>query len=535
MPIFKNALKISLVASLVLTLGSCAKRHKFDLKVYPEQNAVNVQPDTRLVIVFPEGTTPTRCASGLICIYDAINDTLVDKIDISIPDGPTTKPRSAQVDHRIENPYDYSRSVIATNRNTVPDTPSSSEAARAKDMRLKNDSSQFQISIIGGFTDGFHFHPVLINNNRVIIQPHHNMITYKNRYYVTIDKSVLDNAGDSWHGVTKEDKWTFSTAGNAMGVARGIYTVDPEGNGDFTTIQGAFENLPDSCQDTIIIRVAPGDYEELIYFRNKTHVRLVGSGADKTLIHYRNSDTFNLSPIRSRSSEQDGAFPNRNAVMHIDNCSDIVIENLSVTNDEPDVNLHTPAMWINGERIMIQGCNLQGGRSTLMARGKVYIKNSKLIGNYDMISTLGALYLDDCLLLNNNGPYCWVHNDANRHGLVLKECTFQSLGTGISDLGRTNGLNMPQYPNAEMVLLNCVLKNIQPGGWTVICSPTCFFAEYNSKMSNGQIIDNSCRHPYAKWLEMPKDNEVIQHYSSPAWFFGGWNPDDVFREKYKRM
>ena len=528
-------LKLLLILGLVLTLGSCAKRQKFNLTVYPELNATNVQPDTRLVIEFPEGTTPTRGTSGLVCVYDAVTDTLVDKIDISIPDGPTSKPRAIQVDHDIAQPYDYSRSYIATNRNTLPDTPSSDESRRSKEKRLRDDSTQYQISIIGGFTDGFHFHPILIKDNRVIIQPHHNMITYKNRYYVTIDKSVLDNAGDSWNGVTKEDKWIFSTAGNAMGVSRGVYSVNHNGSGDFTTIQGAFENLPDSCKDTIVINVAAGDYEELIYFRNKTHVRLVGAGADKTILHYRNSDCFNLSPIRSRSADQEGSFPNRNSVMHIDNCYDIVIENMSIINDEPDVNMHSPAVWINGERIMLQGCNLRGGRSMLMTRGKVYAKNCKFTGNYDMVSTLGALYLEDCLLLNNNGPYCWVHNEAGRHGLVLKECTFQSIGTGISDLGRTNGLNMPQYPHAEMVLLNCVLKNIQPGGWTVICSPTCFFAEYNSKMSNGKIIDHSCRHPYAKWLEEPKDNDIINKYSSPKWFFGGWDPDDIFREKYKRM
>jgi hypothetical protein len=527
--------KLSLIAVLIVMVSACTKRQKFNLEVYPAINDVNVQPDTRLVIVFPEGTTPTRGESGLICVYDAVTDTLVDKIDISIPDGPTTKPRAIQVDHNPATPYNYARSFIATNRNTKPDTPSSPESQRSKDKRMKDDSTLYQISIIGGFTDGFHFHPVMIKENRVIIQPHHNMITYKNRYYVTIDKSVLDNAGDSWNGVSKEDKWIFSTAGNAMGVSRGVYQVRQDGKGDFTTIQGAFENLPDSCKDTIIINVSEGDYEELIYFRNKTHVRLVGAGAGKTVLHYRNSDCFNLSPIRNKTADIAGSFPNRNAVMHIDNCYDIVIENMSIVNDEPDVNTHSPAIWINGEHIMLQSCELQGGRSMLMARGKVYVKNCKLFGNYDMVSTLGALYLEDCLLLNNNGPYCWVHNEEGKRGLVLKECTFQSVGTGISDLGRTNGLNMPQYPGAEMVLLNCVLKNIQPGGWTVICSPTCFFAEYNSKMSNGSVIDHSCRHPYAKWLELPKDDAVIQNYSSPKWFFGGWDPDDVFREKYKRM
>ncbi len=527
--------KLSLIAVLIVMVSACTKRQKFNLEVYPAINDVNVQPDTRLVIVFPEGTTPTRGESGLICVYDAVTDTLVDKIDISIPDGPTTKPRAIQVDHNPATPYSYARSFIATNRNTKPDTPSSPESQRSKDKRMKDDSTLYQISIIGGFTDGFHFHPVMIKENRVIIQPHHNMITYKNRYYVTIDKSVLDNAGDSWNGVSKEDKWIFSTAGNAMGVSRGVYQVRHDGKGDFTTIQGAFENLPDSCKDTIIINVSEGDYEELIYFRNKTHVRLVGAGAGKTVLHYRNSDCFNLSPIRNKTADIAGSFPNRNAVIHIDNCYDIVIENMSIVNDEPDVNTHSPAIWINGEHIMLQSCELQGGRSMLMARGKVYVKNCKLFGNYDMVSTLGALYLEDCLLLNNNGPYCWVHNEEGKRGLVLKECTFQSVGTGISDLGRTNGLNMPQYPGAEMVLLNCVLKNIQPGGWTVICSPTCFFAEYNSKMSNGSVIDHSCRHPYAKWLELPKDDAVIQNYSSPKWFFGGWDPDDVFREKYKRM
>jgi hypothetical protein len=55
-------------------------------KLFPENNAVNVNPDTHLQITFK--STPVIVHSGQIRIYDASNNHLVDSLDMSIPPVP---------------------------------------------------------------------------------------------------------------------------------------------------------------------------------------------------------------------------------------------------------------------------------------------------------------------------------------------------------------------------------------------------------------------------------------------------------------
>ena len=50
--------------------------------------------------------------------------------------------------------------------------------------------------------------------------------------------------------------------------------VDVAGKGDFNTVQGALDFIPDFNEQQTVILVNPGDYEELVYTRNKWHVKL---------------------------------------------------------------------------------------------------------------------------------------------------------------------------------------------------------------------------------------------------------------------
>ena len=79
---------------------------------FPADAARDVSPDTHLVLTFP--TTPTLGTSGQIRIYDATD-------------------------------------------NTTPGAPSGAAAPTSRD---------YQLTIIGGFRDGFHFYPVIARQGR---------------------------------------------------------------------------------------------------------------------------------------------------------------------------------------------------------------------------------------------------------------------------------------------------------------------------------------------------------------------------------
>jgi hypothetical protein len=64
---------------------------------------------------------------------------------------------------------------------------------------------------IGGFTDAFHFYPVIVHGNVATIYPHNNLLTYGRTYYAQIDPGVLTPAAGGFTGVAGKRAWTFST------------------------------------------------------------------------------------------------------------------------------------------------------------------------------------------------------------------------------------------------------------------------------------------------------------------------------------
>src|SRR5262249_17060723 len=145
---------------------------------------------------------PTLGKSGKVRVYDAANDRLVDQLDLSIPPGPTERATGAATTAPyLASPYQYERGGVPTNANTKPGTPSAG---------AEPTSDKSQLTIIGGFTDGFHFYPVLISGNTATIQLHHNLLEYGKTYYVLIDPGVLTVADGAFKGITDKQAWRFA-------------------------------------------------------------------------------------------------------------------------------------------------------------------------------------------------------------------------------------------------------------------------------------------------------------------------------------
>src|SRR5437870_5486717 len=168
--------------------------------LFPANRATMVNPDVQLTLTFKE--PPRIGTSGTIRIYDAADDRLVDTLDMSIPPGPT-KPVDPAI--RAKNylafPYPYDRDSRPTNANTKPGTPSAGAVPT---------SDAYQLSIIGGFTDGFHFYPITIDGNTATIHPHHDLLEYGKTYYVQIDPEALVIPNNGF-AVIAGKKWTFMT------------------------------------------------------------------------------------------------------------------------------------------------------------------------------------------------------------------------------------------------------------------------------------------------------------------------------------
>jgi len=121
----------------------------------------------------------------------------------------------------------------------------------------------------------------------------------------------------------------------------------------------------------------------------------------------------------------------------------------------------------------------------------------------------------------------WTRNTSANHGNVFLNCRFRTLGTGVTEIARAPTNGGRNYPDAEVVLINCALAGISPVGWGTVGGDTTniHYWEYNStNVSDGKPVDVSQRHVASKQLTMEKDAQTIANYSNPTWVLGGWTP-----------
>jgi pectin methylesterase-like acyl-CoA thioesterase len=489
----------------VLVIATCTHAQT----LFPSHQATMVNPDVKLKLTFKEA--PGIGKSGKIRFYDASNDRLVDTLDIGIPPGPTrpVDPAVRAKDY-LSFPYPYDRKARPTNRDTKPGTPSAGAVPT---------TDKYQLTIIGGFTDGFHFYPITVEGTTATIHPHHDMLEYGKTYYVEIDAEVLDVPKEKFSGIKR---WKFTTKPKSKAPRPNTtqLIVSADGTGNFNTVQGAMDFVPDHSKKRITIKVRDGLYQEIVYVRNKDNVTLVGEDQNKTIIRYANNEVFNPHPANIRTNPEPGTFPSRRAAVTIDNCNDIHIVNMTL---QTTAFGQAEGLLITGERNILSHVTVIGSGDALQANGRIYMVDSTIDGAGDTILGRGALFCERCTI-RSRSVMMWPRNHENVHGNVFKDSTF--IGTqSPTTIARSPRNERFTYPYAEVVLLNSTLNNIAPEGWgDADKGGSVRFWEYNSRHPDGSVVDVSKRVPWSRQLDRVKDAKLIADYSRPSFVLAGWEP-----------
>jgi hypothetical protein len=494
----------AVLAGLPALAGAAAVDH------YPASNATQVNPDAHLVLRF--ASTPTLARAGKIRIYDASDDRLVDTLDLAVPDGPLDRAAGPYPPY-LATPYDYA-GPRRTNADTRAGTPSAPGVAAP--------SGNYQLDIIGGFTDGFHFHPVIVHGNTATITPHHNLLGYGKTYYVQIDPGVLSVADGSFQGIAGKQAWRFGTKAHGPRTDAREVTVASDGSGDFDTVQGALDFVPEQHAGRITIFVKNGDYEEIVYARNKHDVTIAGEDRGKVRVHYANNEVFNPHPGNVGTSELPGTFPSRRAAFALDHVHDIALMNLSVAST---LEGQAEGLLLNGERMIVSDVNITGSGDALQTNGSAYFERVHLVGGGDSILGRGPAFFRDCEI-ESRGPFMWIRNTQASHGNVFVDCSFRTRNGGQTVLARLPDNKGKNYPYAEAVLIHATLDGIAPIGWDPIDGDASQvrFWEFDSRDPAGKPVDTRARHPASRRLDKVKDAELIANYCDPGWVLGGWRP-----------
>ena len=505
------------VGTLLLVAGSAAAQSvpaaSGGLTRFPADRSTGVNPDTHLVVTFP--SAPTLGNAGKIRIFEAATDRLVDTLDLSIPPGPTTGAAGTPAAAAPYSPVPYQDvSGRFTNANTVPGTPSGVAVATPR---------TWQLTIIGGFTDGFHFYPVIIHGNVATIYPHNNLLDYGKTYYVQIDPGVLSLADGSFTGFSGKRSWTFSTKKNPPPADSTRVVVSGDGTGDFNTVQGAVDFIPDKSPRRVTIFIRNGSYEEIVYFRNKSNITFLGEDREKVQVFYANNEVFNPHPANVATNEWPGTFPSRRAAFMADHSSGIHLVNFTV---KTTARGQAEGLLITGEQNIVSHVTIVGSGDALQVNGSAYLTDSLIIGDGDTVLGRGPAFFNNCEL-QSRAVFMWTRNTAANHGNVFLNCRFRGIGDTPVEIARAPTNKGRDYPNAEVVLINCALAGISPVGWGQVgadASNVHYWEHNSTNLADGKPVDTSRRHSASRQLTMEKDAQIIANYSNPSWVLGGWTP-----------
>ena len=470
----------------------------------PQNRTKGVCIDTELILTFDK--RPQVTAVGLIKVFEYDTDKLVDCINLSVPSGPLKRAKQSLADY-LKKPYDY-KSRDITNKNTEPGTPSA-------DYEKSNEN--YQLTIIGGFSDGFHFRPVYVKDNSVHIQLHHNILDHNRKYYVLIDGGAIRE----FKGISKKDDWVFTTRQPLDSSVKRVI-VSKEGPAHFRTIQGAIDAIPDHTDkaSAYTVLVKNGDYQEIVYFRNKDYVTIVGESRDGVVIHYANNEVFNPHPKTIKTNEKAGTFPSRRAAFAIDNCTHMVLKNLTLKNDAKG---QAEGLLVNGSNNYFKNVHIIGSGDALQTNGSAYYDRCVIDGEGDTILGRGPAYFHRTTI-NSSNAFMWIRNTKANHGNVFVRCILNGMNDNavIARLPDNHG---QQYPHAECVLIDCELNNIPPVGVAPVSDGalTANFLEYRSRDNSGVPVDTSSRHRIVKQLTLAKDAELIENYKDYKFVLQGDN------------
>lgn len=495
----------SSVASVAVLSPSMAR-----VATTPSAGGSGLNPDVRLSITFNEA--PTAGVSGLIRIYDAATDAVVDSIDLVAATALRDSLRAS--------------STLSTQLLPVAKKP------------------------IGSIATDFNYYPLTISGNTVTIHPRNGVLTYGKTYYVRIDPgAIVSSSGTSFAGLNDSTTWRFST--KASGPASGAteLTVAADGSGDFDTVQAAFDFVPAANTTPTTIRIKRGTYFEQVAFQAKHFLTVVGEDVDATTIIYPNNNTFNnVSGVYHRSTFIAQSVRN------------FVIANLSITNSTPQNGSQAEALIINGTsatigKNIVTNCKFFSYQDTVQFNKQTYVSDSTIIGDVDFMWGDGPAYFLNCdiRILRTGGYFTQVRNGSSNHGYVFVGCRFTApAGITGTYFGRIDPTSA-NFPYSEVVVLDSVIgdaannallntstgvsgSNYLAGWWllnnvtTAGSAPNVRNWDFNNVDATGAALTNPNSDTFTT---MPTDTATLANYRDATWVLntsiagvvnGSWTP-----------
>ncbi|MBK8094516.1 MAG: immunoglobulin domain-containing protein [Verrucomicrobiaceae bacterium] len=468
------------VTSSVVYLGAATTQ---SITFAPGNNATGISIDQQLRLSFP--SAPKLGIAGTLTVRDAADNSVVSTINLA------------------------TLSKITFYAATIPN------------LAVRNVQGT-----------NFNYMPIAVYGNEVWITLSQRL-AYGRTYYVTMDPAVvLDSTNAAFPGVSDPNTWRFST--KVSGPATPTPTTGPttitvglDGTGDFATLQGASDWIPQNNTLPRTIRIKPGIYFDCTTFAQNRHfVTMVGDGATR-------HDVQLVFPYAAFSSNN---FPA--GTLRVES-SDVTVRDLTV--DNIIYTAYTPTgtsaygsnaftgpintVATTGSRIVFDNVLIKGGQDTLYTvMGITYFYGCEVWGSVDFIygAALSVFDNSDIVEIRNTGGPIGAPNTsiAQPHGLVFLNCRFPRAlvanGYPYDVNANSTTFERPWGNDGTTAVINCALgTHISTKGWGEWSGRenTCRAREYGSTLIGGGTAATVAQRQTAGayWL-----NTIDPDYTSPA-------------------
>lgn len=249
--------------------------------------------------------------------------------------------------------------------------------------------------------------------------------------------------------------------------------VDPNGGGQFTTVQAAIDAIPANSRQPVIIHLTPGEYYEKILVPSwKPPVTLRGEDRSVTKITY---DAF----IGKEAGAGEPAYTTYTCCTVAVEANDFTAVNIRFENSAgPQCGggsgqNQAVALRVSGDRAAFYGCHLSAWQDTLYAHhGHHLFHGCTIEGSVDFIfggPNVSALFRSCRLHMRAPGWFTAHYRDLEAYpqddgAFVFDGCTFVGM-EGVPS--RSGYLGRPWRQDARVILYNCHLSHVvNPQGWS---------------------------------------------------------------------
>jgi pectinesterase len=293
--------------------------------------------------------------------------------------------------------------------------------------------------------------------------------------------------------------------------------VSQDGRGDYKTVQGALDAVPEGNEKRITIFLKKGVYKEVVVVdARKNFVTLVGEDKNNTIITFNNHAGTKLPNGDTLNTWTCASF--------FIYGNDFHAENISFENNAGFTAGQAVALRIEGNRASFKNCKMTGNQDVLFLSGsgvKQYFRDCYIEGTTDFIFGAATAVFRNCLIHSKKNSHVTAAstNSIIPYGFVFFDCKL----TADSNVNKVS-LGRPWSPTANVTYINCWMdKHIIPGGWDNWKNPaneaTARYAEFNS---SGPGANPEAR---LKWSRQLTSEEAKRFTLKNI--LGDWDPENM--------